>query len=166
MSVVMQRQSSPTETVLSNKISRNRIVLSFKDSSRKPLRRRPEGAPRNWALAKSQLSHMSHKVFFARFGGSRGPKRRRTYFVTRDICSPGKSFTAGHKYEESNVAVTKHVFCVSDNLPTDRPKCMPQNNSRRRHGQHRGCRGRRGLNCGTWLQAVFGRPRTSLHPLM
>ena len=37
----MQRLSYPTETVLSNKITRNRIVLSFKDSLRKPLRRRP-----------------------------------------------------------------------------------------------------------------------------
>ena len=38
----MQRLSYPTETtVLSNKITRNRIVLSFKDSPRKPLGRRP-----------------------------------------------------------------------------------------------------------------------------
>ena len=35
---MMQRQSYPTENVLSNKITRNRIVLSFKDSARKPLR--------------------------------------------------------------------------------------------------------------------------------
>ena len=40
-SVVMQRLSYPTETVLSNKMTRNRIVLSFKDSPRKPLGRRP-----------------------------------------------------------------------------------------------------------------------------
>ena len=40
-SVLMQRLSYPTETVLSNKITRNRIVLSFKGSPRKPLRRRP-----------------------------------------------------------------------------------------------------------------------------
>ena len=40
-SVIMQRLSYPTETVLTNKITRNRIVLSFKDSLRKPLRRRP-----------------------------------------------------------------------------------------------------------------------------
>ena len=38
--------SYPTETVLSNKITRNRIVLSFKDSPRKPLRRRP-GIPQS-----------------------------------------------------------------------------------------------------------------------
>ena len=37
----MQRLSYLTETVLSNKISSNRLVLSFKDSPRKPLRRRP-----------------------------------------------------------------------------------------------------------------------------
>ena len=36
-SVVMQRLSYPTETVSSNKITRNRIVLSLKDSLRKPL---------------------------------------------------------------------------------------------------------------------------------
>ena len=36
----MQGLSYPTETVLSNKITRNRVV-SFKDSPRKPLRRRP-----------------------------------------------------------------------------------------------------------------------------
>ena len=41
-SVLMQRLSYPTETVLSNKISRNRIVLSFKGSPRKPLGRRPK----------------------------------------------------------------------------------------------------------------------------
>ena len=35
-SVVMQRLSYLTETVFSNKITRNRIVLSFKDSTRKP----------------------------------------------------------------------------------------------------------------------------------
>ena len=40
-SVVMQRLSYPTETVLSNKNTRNTIVLSFKDSPRNPLRRRP-----------------------------------------------------------------------------------------------------------------------------
>ena len=40
-SVLMQRPSYPTETVLSNNTARNRIVLSFKDSSRKPLGRRP-----------------------------------------------------------------------------------------------------------------------------
>ena len=39
--VVMQRQSYRTETVLSNKITRKTIVLSFEDSPRKPLRRRP-----------------------------------------------------------------------------------------------------------------------------
>ena len=39
----MQRLSYPTETVLSNKITKNRIVPSFKDSPRKPLRRRPIG---------------------------------------------------------------------------------------------------------------------------
>ena len=36
----MQILSYPTETVLCNKITRNRIVLSFKDCPRKPLRRR------------------------------------------------------------------------------------------------------------------------------
>ena len=37
----MQRLSYPAETVLSNKITRNRIVLSYKDSPIKPLRRQP-----------------------------------------------------------------------------------------------------------------------------
>ena len=37
----MQRLSYQTETVLSNKIPRNRLVLSFKDIPRKPLGRRP-----------------------------------------------------------------------------------------------------------------------------
>ena len=37
----MLRLSYPTETVLSNKITRNIIVLSFKDIPWKPLRRRP-----------------------------------------------------------------------------------------------------------------------------
>ena len=39
-SVLMERLSYPTETVLSDKISRSRIVLSCKDSPRKPLGRR------------------------------------------------------------------------------------------------------------------------------
>ena len=38
----MQRLSYRTETVSSNKITRNRIVLSFKDSPRKPLGRPPD----------------------------------------------------------------------------------------------------------------------------
>ena len=33
--------SCPIETIISNKTTRNRIVLSFQDSPRKPLRRRP-----------------------------------------------------------------------------------------------------------------------------
>ena len=37
----MQRLSYPTEAVLSKKITRNRLVLSFKDCPRKPLGRRP-----------------------------------------------------------------------------------------------------------------------------
>ena len=43
-SVLMLRLSYPTETVLSNKIARNRIVLSFKDSPRigKHLSKLPE----------------------------------------------------------------------------------------------------------------------------
>ena len=40
-SVLMQRLSYATETVSSNKIARNGIVTSFKDSPRKPLGRRP-----------------------------------------------------------------------------------------------------------------------------
>ena len=40
-SVLIQRLSSTTETVLFIKITRNRIVLSFKDSPRKSLGRRP-----------------------------------------------------------------------------------------------------------------------------
>ena len=40
----MQRLSYATETVLSSMINRNRIVLSFKDSPRKPLGRRPTRA--------------------------------------------------------------------------------------------------------------------------
>ena len=40
-SVLMKRLFYPTETVLSKKIVRSRIVLSVKDSPGKPLRRRP-----------------------------------------------------------------------------------------------------------------------------
>ena len=40
----MQGLSSPTGTVLSNKKTRNGIVISFKDSPRKPLGRRPREA--------------------------------------------------------------------------------------------------------------------------
>ena len=38
----MQRLSYPTESVLYKKIASNRIVLSFKDSPRKPLGRQPQ----------------------------------------------------------------------------------------------------------------------------
>ena len=38
----MKRLSYPTETVLPTKITRNRIVPSFKDSPRRPLGRRPK----------------------------------------------------------------------------------------------------------------------------
>ena len=42
--------NAKTETVLSNKITyRNGIVLSFKDSPKKPLRRRPYRPPRRTA---------------------------------------------------------------------------------------------------------------------
>ena len=44
-SVLMQGLSFMTETVLSNNITRNRIVLSFKDGPRKPLGRRPGTSP-------------------------------------------------------------------------------------------------------------------------
>ena len=49
-SVVMLRLSYPTETVLSNKITSNRIILSFKDGPRKPLGRRPTRDDRVLAL--------------------------------------------------------------------------------------------------------------------
>ena len=50
-SVLIQILSYRTETVLSKNITRNRIVLSFKDSSRKPLVRRPR--ERSRLLARS-----------------------------------------------------------------------------------------------------------------
>ena len=45
------RVSYPTETVLSNEITRNQIFLSLKDSPRKPLGRRPQ--VRNAAIRRS-----------------------------------------------------------------------------------------------------------------
>ena len=51
----MQRLSYPTETVLSDKITRNRIVPSFKDSPRKPLRRRPFTANHTFRFDASPL---------------------------------------------------------------------------------------------------------------
>ena len=59
-----------TETVLSNKITRNRIVLSFKDSPRKPLGRRPSlyrPLKQNSRFARRQRRHciqMGRCVFF------------------------------------------------------------------------------------------------------
>ena len=51
VSIVMQRLSYHTESVLSNKITGNRINLSFKDSPRKPLRRRHFSVPfLSWLL--------------------------------------------------------------------------------------------------------------------
>ena len=40
--ILMQTLSYPTETVSSNKITRKRVVLSYKDSPRKILGRRPQ----------------------------------------------------------------------------------------------------------------------------
>ena len=53
-SVVMPRLSYPTETVLSSKMARNRIVLSFKDSPPQPLRRRPSDG---WDLLRRDARH-------------------------------------------------------------------------------------------------------------
>ena len=47
----MQKLSNLTETVLSNKITRNKIVPSFKDSPRKPLRRRGDLIQYQYAFA-------------------------------------------------------------------------------------------------------------------
>ena len=60
--LLMQRLSYWTETVLSNMITRNKIVLSFKDSPRKPLGRRPlrNGKLRNFEHLQQQ------RVFFWR----------------------------------------------------------------------------------------------------
>ena len=52
----MERLSYLTETVLSNMITRNRIVLSLKDSPRKPLRRRPINASHHYNGSKLFLA--------------------------------------------------------------------------------------------------------------
>ena len=62
----MLRLSYLTETVLSNIITRNIIVLSFKDSRRKPLRRRPgmtiDSQARALPLQNATLSPSKHQV--------------------------------------------------------------------------------------------------------
>ena len=73
-SVLMHRLSYPTETVLSNKITRNRIVLSFKDRPRRPLGRRPEGR----GEGKGADVQESHHSFFALFFIIRSTLSRRT----------------------------------------------------------------------------------------
>ena len=45
----LQSLSYPTETVLSNKMTRDRIVLSSKDSPKKPQRRRPRDSECNYS---------------------------------------------------------------------------------------------------------------------
>ena len=69
-SVVMQRLSYPTETVLSNKITTNRLVLSFKDSPRTPLGRRPFVPPRPTTSSRSLSEWKEH-------GGCSLARRRR-----------------------------------------------------------------------------------------
>ena len=54
----MQRLSYPTETVLSNKIIRNELVPSFKDSHRKPLVRGPPVHPLNSYGHVSRIAHL------------------------------------------------------------------------------------------------------------
>ena len=61
-SVVMQRLSYPTETVSSTKIPRNRIVLSFKDSPRKPLRRRPLDGVRGMSALTNETTRPASKL--------------------------------------------------------------------------------------------------------
>ena len=73
----MQRLSYPTETVLSTKITRDRIVLvlSFKNSPRKPLGRRPSigtggmgkrlKVGENWASLRPDI-HVGHSLSSAR----------------------------------------------------------------------------------------------------
>ena len=61
-SVVMQRLPYSTETILSNKINRNRIVLSFEDNPRKPLRRRPPDIIACMIAACIRLSLVTHSL--------------------------------------------------------------------------------------------------------
>ena len=56
----MQRLYYPTETVLSNKITRNRIFLSFKDSFINPLVRRPNVFPPS---SKQNWTKLNHNLF-------------------------------------------------------------------------------------------------------
>ena len=81
----MQRLSYPTKTVLSNKITRNIIVLSFKDSPRKPLGRRRPMPPK-------------HDV--GSFDGAQFPAR----FISTQLWRVGKSnvkvFSASHTDRE------------------------------------------------------------------
>ena len=68
----MQRLSYPTETVLSNKITRNRTVLSFKDSPRKPLGRRPLLRPRSWRTEIKICTFLLLRLVEGRKGGGGG----------------------------------------------------------------------------------------------
>ena len=65
--VVMQRLSYPTEIVISNKVTRNRIVLSFKNSPRKPLGRRPydDGLTRHLKRSTSILFALRKPHYFS-----------------------------------------------------------------------------------------------------
>ena len=64
-SVLMLRLPYPTETALSNKITENIIVLSFKDSPRIPLGRRP--IVRSWSpLTSCRLSPASQHLRISR----------------------------------------------------------------------------------------------------
>ena len=62
VSVLMQRLSYPTETVLSNKITRNRIFLTNTDSPRKLLGRRPHNFIHPQALEELDIGERGDDV--------------------------------------------------------------------------------------------------------
>ena len=65
----MQRLSYPAETVLYNKITRDRIVLSFKDGPRQPLRRRPKESHRRVGKPRSRKLSLAARAAVVKHNG-------------------------------------------------------------------------------------------------
>ena len=85
-SVLMQRRSYSTETVLHNKITRNRIVLSFKDSPWKPLRRRPNDA--HFTLLNARLRFPGPRKYCRRKRGAALLRIKSSHLnLQRDSCT-------------------------------------------------------------------------------
>ena len=132
----MQRLSFPTVTILSNKITRNEKVLSFKDSLRKPLGRRSRFGPVSFpspTLSIQTLSLPLRSPFFRvgkcnmafylwkyreRKGGSRKGGRKKGGGVSKEV-----ELVVVQQQRGTGILFTKHDSSIFRQSFNPRP-CM------------------------------------------